>query len=68
MGPPLGAERFGLDRDRFERDRRSEDVAARVRRDFETGIRAGVGGTPAAFVSGSLVEGDALQGLATAAS
>ncbi|HEX6752201.1 MAG TPA: DsbA family protein [Solirubrobacterales bacterium] len=43
------AERLGLDLDRFEADRRSEAVAARVRRDFESGIRAGVTGTPAIF-------------------
>lgn len=42
-------ERFGLDLERFEVDRRSPDVAARVRRDFESGIRAGVTGTPAIF-------------------
>ncbi len=42
-------ERFGLDLARFEADRRSEPVAARVRRDFESGIRAGVAGTPAIF-------------------
>lgn len=42
-------ERFGLDLERFERDRRSAAVAARVRRDFESGIRAGVTGTPAVF-------------------
>ncbi|HEY4780075.1 MAG TPA: DsbA family protein [Solirubrobacterales bacterium] len=42
-------ERLGLDLERFERDRRSEQVAARVRRDFESGIRAGVTGTPATF-------------------
>lgn len=43
------AQRFGLDLDRFEADRRSEAVEARVRRDFESGIRAGVGSTPALF-------------------
>jgi protein-disulfide isomerase len=43
------AERLGLDLDRFEADRRAEDVAARVRNDFESGIRAGVGATPAIF-------------------
>jgi protein-disulfide isomerase len=42
-------ERFGLDLDRFEVDRRSDAVASRVRRDFESGIRAGVAGTPAVF-------------------
>jgi predicted DsbA family dithiol-disulfide isomerase len=40
-----------LDLDRFEADRRSELVAARVRRDFESGVRAGVTATPALFPS-----------------
>lgn len=52
------AEGFGLDLDRFERERRSEPVAERVRRDFEGGLRAGVTGTPAAFVDGRLVLGE----------
>ncbi|HEU4393230.1 MAG TPA: thioredoxin domain-containing protein [Solirubrobacterales bacterium] len=43
------AERLGLDLERFEAERRSEAVAARVRRDFESGIRAGVTTTPAVF-------------------
>jgi protein-disulfide isomerase len=43
------AERLGLDLQRFEADRRSEEVRARVRRDFESGIRAGVTGTPALY-------------------
>jgi protein-disulfide isomerase len=45
-------ERLGLDLKRFEADRRSAAVAARVRRDFESGIRAGVTGTPALFPAG----------------
>lgn len=36
-----------LDLDRFEADRRSEAVAARVRRDVRDGLRAGLTGTPA---------------------
>jgi protein-disulfide isomerase len=43
------AERFGLDLVRFEAERRSAEVGARVRRDFESGIRAGVTGTPALY-------------------
>jgi predicted DsbA family dithiol-disulfide isomerase len=43
------AEDLGLDLDRFEVDRRSAVVAERVRRDFESGIRAGVTITPAIF-------------------
>lgn len=46
---------FDLDLDRFERDRRSDEVAARVQRDFEGGIRGSVTGTPAAFIGGDLV-------------
>jgi protein-disulfide isomerase len=53
-----------LELDRFEADRRSEAVADRVRRDFETGIRAGVMGTPAAFVEGRLVLGQVEKALA----
>jgi protein-disulfide isomerase len=43
------ARRLGLDLELFEADRRSSEVAARVRRDFESGIRAGVTGTPALY-------------------
>ncbi|HEV7399935.1 MAG TPA: thioredoxin domain-containing protein [Solirubrobacterales bacterium] len=42
-------ERLDLDLERFEADRRSGAIAARVRRDFESGIRAGVTETPAIF-------------------
>jgi protein-disulfide isomerase len=48
-------EQLGLDLDRFERDRRAPDTAARVRRDFQSGIRAGVAGTPAVFDACTLV-------------
>src|SRR4051794_29560981 len=43
------AEDLGLDLERFETDRRSTEVAARIRRDFESGIRGGVTETPAIF-------------------
>ena len=43
------AQHLGLDLEHFESDRRSAAVTARVRRDFESGIRAGVTGTPAIF-------------------
>lgn len=42
-------EELGLDMERFEADRRSAETQVRVRRDFESGIRAGVAGTPALF-------------------
>lgn len=49
------AERFGLDLKRFQADRRSAEVEARVKRDFRSGIRAGVAGTPALFDACTLV-------------
>ncbi len=48
---------MGLDLDRFERDRRSDAVRARVRRDFESGVRAGVVTTPTVFASGQMLAG-----------
>ena len=44
------ARELGLDLDRFQTDRHSEKVATRVRRDFESGIRAGVATTPTLFI------------------
>ena len=46
------ARRLGLDVDRFDADRRSPAVAARVRDDFRGGIRDGVATTPTLFVDG----------------
>jgi len=43
------AKALGLDLKRFEADRRSDTVAVRVRRDFESGIRGGVTSTPALY-------------------
>jgi protein-disulfide isomerase len=43
------AERLGLDLARFELDRRSDEVLARVKRDFQSGVRAGVVTTPTVF-------------------
>ena len=41
--------KLGLDLERFDSDRRSDALQARIRRDFESGIRAGVARTPAVF-------------------
>lgn len=56
-----------LDLERFEADRRSQAVADRVRRDFESGIRAGIGATPAAFAEGRMLSGSVGEALATIA-
>jgi protein-disulfide isomerase len=57
------AERYGLDLERFEAERRSEAIADRVRSDFESGIRAGVAGTPTAFVAGRILYGRVAEDL-----
>jgi protein-disulfide isomerase len=49
---------LGLDIERFDADRRAQSIAERVRRDFESGIRAGIAGTPAVFVDGQPHRGD----------
>jgi len=46
------AENIGLNLERFEEDRRGDAVAARVKRDFQSGVRAGVVTTPALFAAG----------------
>jgi protein-disulfide isomerase len=51
------ARQLGLDLDRFEHDRRSETVRDRVRRDFASGVRAGVVTTPTVFASGQMFSG-----------
>jgi protein-disulfide isomerase len=58
------AKRFGLDLDRFNRDRRSDAVRERVERDFVSGIRAGVSGTPTAFADGRALGDDLVEALA----
>jgi protein-disulfide isomerase len=59
------AERFGLDLDRFRSDSGSDGVRERIARDFASGIRAGVGGTPTGFVAGNRLEGDLVDALRT---
>ncbi len=55
--------RLGLDLGEFDRDRRSDAVRERIRSDFASGIRAGVTGTPAAFVGGEQLHGDLVEAL-----
>jgi len=61
------ARELGLDLGRFEADRRSDAVRDRVRRDFQSGVRAGVVTTPTLFYDGHLYSGqldaDALSAL-----
>src|SRR5206468_6738457 len=46
------AAKFGLDADRFDRDRGSPEVAHRIDRDVAGGERSGVMGTPTFYVNG----------------
>jgi protein-disulfide isomerase len=48
------ARTLGLDLERFETDRRGADVEARIRRDFESGVRGGIVTTPT-LVAGAVV-------------
>ena len=45
------AGQVGLDEERFESDRHSDEVHAKVRSDIELGYRLGVDGTPAIFIN-----------------
>jgi protein-disulfide isomerase len=47
------ARALGLDVERLEADRRGDGVRARVKRDFRSGVRAGVVTTPTVFMPGS---------------
>jgi protein-disulfide isomerase len=47
------ARALGLDLERFDGDRRGDAVRDRVRRDFRSGVRAGVVTTPAVFAPGA---------------
>jgi protein-disulfide isomerase len=51
------ARTLGLDLERFDSDRRSDAAKARVRRDFESGVRAGVVTTPTVFAGGRMLTG-----------
>ena len=54
----MGArERLGLDVARFDADRRSDAVVARVKAQFRAGVRAGVVTTPTAFLDGRIYPG-----------
>lgn len=62
------ARELGLDVDRFEADRRSEPVAERVRRDFRSGIRAGVVATPSGFSKSRPLTGELVAALSALSS
>lgn len=52
------ARALGLDLERFDADRRSDAVTARVKRDFESGVRGGVVTTPSVFADEKMFTGE----------
>ena len=51
------AQALGLDLERFDTERRSDAVAARVKRDFHSGVRGGVVTTPTLFTAEAMYSG-----------
>jgi protein-disulfide isomerase len=47
------AEEIDLDLGQFANDLKSEEIQNKVEKDFESGIRSGVNGTPTFFINGS---------------
>ena len=52
-----GVRTLGLDVDRFDADRRGPDIHARVRWDFQSGVRGGIVTTPTVIVTGARYAG-----------
>ena len=51
------AKGLGLDMERFERELAEHTHSARVREDFDSGVRSGVSGTPAFYLNGERYDG-----------
>ena len=47
------AEKISVDLTQFDKDSKSEEIRNKIQTDFESGIRSGVNGTPAFFVTSS---------------
>jgi protein-disulfide isomerase len=54
----LYAKTIGLDLKRFKNDIQSSILSAKVEKDFESGVRSGVNGTPSFFINGKKYNGD----------
>jgi len=60
------ASRIGLDRRKFDAELDAGKYAAKVQRDMQEGMRAGVSGTPAIFINGRRVSDRTYMGLRSA--
>ena len=54
----LYAKTIGLDLNRFKIDIQKSILSAKVEKDFESGIRSGVNGTPSFFINGKKYNGE----------
>ena len=52
-----------LDQKKFDEDRKSPVEAARIRQDYEEGLKLGVRGTPTLFINGRRVKNRSMQNM-----
>ena len=55
--------KLGLDETKFEEDKKSAQLAARVQQDWQDGKRIGIRGTPTLFINGRKVKNRSISGL-----
>jgi protein-disulfide isomerase len=58
--------RLGLDEDKFMEEKKSPVIAARIRQDYEEGIRLGIRGTPTVFINGKKLRDRSLKNMEAA--
>jgi protein-disulfide isomerase len=56
------ATELGLNREKFETEKKDLKILAKVRQDFQDGRKAGVRGTPTIFVNGKKLKNRTLEG------
>lgn len=57
------ATQLGLDKAKFNADQKSPVEAARIRQDYEEGIRLGVRGTPTVFINGRKLKNRSMENM-----
>ena len=57
------ATQLGLDQTKFEEHQKSPVESARIRQDYEEGIKLGVRGTPTLFINGKKVKNRSMQNM-----
>lgn len=55
------AETIGLDLAKFQKDSLLDQLTEKIEKDFESGIRSGVNGTPSFYVNGTKFDGGAIE-------